>query len=137
MHAMSSPLSPYLYTQKARSPYVVLVTGFAAFLAVLFFVSRDPFFALFGIFLVVLVFSGIYGSLKGETWSMSVEDGILSWSYARWPKSSGQIDLRTVRDVVVDDCSSTLSFTFLDGSTRKIKLIGHASRFRDYLVAHF
>ena len=134
---MSSVQSPYLYTQKGRSLYTVFIIGFVAALAVLFFVPRDPIFTVIAIFLVVLVFSGIYAFLNGETWSMSVEDGVLTWSYPRWPKSSGRIDLSSVCHVVVDDCSSSLSFKFLDGSTRKIKLIGHASRFRDYLAAHF
>jgi hypothetical protein len=113
----------------------VLVTGFVAALAVLFLLLRDPIFKVLGVLLIVLVFSGIYAFAKGETWSMSVEKGILTWDYARWPKSSGRVDMSTVRQVVVDDSSSSLLLTFLDGSTRRIKLIGVASQLRDYLVA--
>ena len=115
----------------------MIATVFTAVLAVFFIFTRDPVFTVVGVFLVVLVVSGIYAFLKGEIWSMTIEDGVLSWSYARWPKSSGRIDLSTVRAVVVDDCSSTLAFTFLDASTRKIKLIGYGGRVRDYLAAHF
>ena len=134
---MSAVQSPYHYTQKGRGLYSMIKTGFAAVLAALFFFTRDPIFTAVGVFLIVLVFSGIYAFIKGETWSMTIEDGVLSWSYARWPKSSGRIDLSTVRAVVVDDCSSNLVFTFLDGSTRKIKFFGYGSRLRDYLVLHF
>ncbi len=134
---MSAVQSPYRYTQKARGLYAMVAAAFAAVLATLFIFTRDPVFTVVGVFLVVLVLSGIYAFLKSETWSMTIEDGVLSWSYARWPKSSGRIDLSAVRAVVVDDCSNTLAFTFLDGSTRKIKLIGYGSQFRDYVTAHF
>jgi hypothetical protein len=128
---------PYSYTQKGRSPVTVLLTSLVAAIAIVFFLTRDPVFKIIGVLLVALVISGTYAFLKGETWTMSIADGVLSWSYARWPRSSGRIDLTAVSGVVVDDCSSTLAFTFSDGSTRKIMLIGHATRLRDYLAAHF
>jgi len=84
---------------------------------------------------MIIALSGLYACLKGETWSMTVENGFLSWSYERWPRSSGRIDLAAVRSVVVNDCSSALVFAFADGSTRKIKLIGYGAKLRDYLVA--
>ena len=132
---MSKLQQPYHYKHKGRGAYAVLVAGFVAALAIFFFLLGDPVFTVIGIFLVGLVFSGIYAFVKGETWSISVDKGILTWAYARWPKSSGRIDLSTVRHVVVDDSSSSLLLTFLDGSTQRIKLIGIASQFRDYLVA--
>lgn len=128
---------PYHYTQNGRSLYTILITGGVSALAVLFLVLPSPIFTVLGIGLIILACSGIYAFVKGETWSMRVEDGVLSWSYARWPKSFGRIDLSSVRHVVVNDRSSSLLFTFLDGSSRKIKLIGYAGRFRDYLVAHY
>lgn len=134
---MNNCAIPYNYTQKGRSLSTILVTGLCAILAFSFLIIPYPIPKLIGAFLVVFVFSGFYAFSKGEVWSMSVEDGILSWSYARWPKSSGNIDSSTVCYLLVDDCSSNLSITFLDGSSRKIKLIGHARRFRDYAVSHF
>ncbi|MDY6866370.1 MAG: hypothetical protein SVT56_00455, partial [Chloroflexota bacterium] len=32
--------------------------------------------------------------LKGDIWTIRIDEKILSWSYPRWPKSTGQIDLR-------------------------------------------
>ena len=90
-----------------------------------------------GVVLVVFVISGVYAFLKGETWSICVQDGVLSWSYARWPMSNGSVDLRAARKVVVNDCSSTLLFTFADGTSRSIKLLGSGGRFRDYLKTAF
>jgi hypothetical protein len=130
-------MTPYLYAEKGRSFRTVFITAFVALLACLFFLVASPVSTVIGAILVVLAISGVYAFLRGETWNISVNDAILSWSYARWPKSSGSIDLSTVRHVVVNDSSSTLSFTFEDGSTRKIKLIGYAGRFRDYLKARF
>ncbi|MFA6546970.1 MAG: hypothetical protein WCS99_21315 [Limisphaerales bacterium] len=133
---MSTVQPSYSYEQKGRSVYTVLVVGFVAVLAALFFFSHDPVFTTISAVLVILVCSGIFAFLRGETWSMSIEDGVLSWAYARWPKSSGRISLSTVRAIVIDDCSSSLTITFSDGSTRKVRLVGHASRLRDYLMAH-
>ena len=127
----------YIYTQKGRSLFTVLVSAFVAILAILFFASRNPVFAVMGVFFAVLVFSGIYSFLKGETWRLSVEGGILTWSYARGRSQPGALIWETSAGFVVNDCSSSLLFTFLDGSTRKIRLIGPGTRFRDYLVAHF
>ena len=133
---MSAAPTLYTYTQKGRSVYTVLVVGFVAILAVLFFLSRDPVFTAISVFFVVLVCSGIFTFLKGETWSMSIQDGVLSWAYARWPKSSGRIELSAVRAIVIDDCSCALTITFADGSSQKTKLVGYGSRLRDYLATH-
>lgn len=134
---MTTVQPSYSYTQKARGFYSLFAAGFAVLLAVLFFLTRDLVFVVGGVFLTLLVFSGIYAFFKDETWNMSIAGGVLSWSYARWPKSSGRIELSTVRAIVVDDCSSTLTILFTDDSSRKIKLLGHASRLRDYLAAHY
>jgi hypothetical protein len=134
---MSAQPIPYAYTQKGRSVYSVLVVGFIAALAVLFFLSHDPIFTAIGVFFVVLVCSGIFTFLKGEVWSMSIQDGVLSWAYARWPKSSGRIELSSVRAIVIDDCSSALTITFADGSSQKTKLVGYGNRLRDYLASHY
>lgn len=134
---MNTVQPSYSYTQKARGLYAVLATGFAALLAVLFIFTRSPVFVACGTLLALLVISGIYAFFKGETWSMRIEDGMLSWAYARWPKSSGTIELSTVCTVVVNDWGSTIEFTFSDGSSRRLKLIGHAAKLRDYLVAHY
>lgn len=134
---MNTVQSSYTNIQKGRGFYSVFATGFTAALAVLFILTYHPIFSSIGIFLAMLAFSGIYAFLKGETWSMSIEDGVLIWSYPRWPKSSGRIDLITVSAVVVDDCSSTLELSVSDGSSRKIKLIGHAAKLRDYLLTHY
>lgn len=130
-------MTDYRQTQKGRSLSAALVIVFVAGLAVFFILTKDPIFTVIGVFLGVLVLSGLYAFLKGETWSICVQDGVLSWSYARWPKSQGSVDLRTTRKIVVDDCSSTALFAFADGTSRKIKLIGSAGRFRDYLKAAF
>jgi hypothetical protein len=125
---------PYFYSQKGRSSYGALATVFAAVLAALFLASH---IWVIGVPLALLAISGIYAFAQGENWNISITDSLLAWSYPRWPKSSGRIDLNSVRTVTVDGCSSTLSFAFADGSTRKIKLIGNAHHFRNYLLAHF
>ena len=130
-------MTDYQYTQKGRSLSTAIVTAFVAVLAALFLLTQNLIFTVIGVFLVALVLSGVYAFLKGETWSFSVQNGILTWSYDRWPKSHGSIDLRVARRVVVNDCSSTLLFTFNDGTSRKIKLLGNGSRFRDYLKSAF
>lgn len=124
----------YFYSQKGRSSYGALATVFAAVLAALFLASH---IWVIGVPLALLAISGIYAFTKGETWNISVTDSVLAWSYARWPNSSGRIDLNLVRTVTVNDCSSRLSFTFTDGSVRTIKLVGNAHHFRNYLLAHF
>ena len=129
--------APYAYTQRGRGIYSIFGIAFTAFLAVGFFLIQKPVGVVIGLILSFFAGSGIYAFFKGETWSIRIEDGFLSWSYARWPKSSGRIDLSTVRAVVVNDCSSRVTFTFSDNRTRKIKLVGPAGRIRDYLVAHF
>jgi len=134
---MNTSPPPYSYTQSGRGLYSIFVIALAAFLAVGFFLTQSFFGIAIGVFLSVFLCSGLYAFFKGETWSMRIEDGFLTWSYARWPRSSGRIDLSTVRAVVVDDCSNRLLFTFSDNSIRKIKLVGHAGSIRDYLVAHF
>jgi hypothetical protein len=134
---MSAPPIPYSYTHNGCSVYSVLVVGFVAALAVLFFLSHDPVFTAIGVLFVGLVCSGIFAFLKREVWSISIQDGVLSWDYARWPKSSGRIELSSVRAIVIDDCSSALTIIFADGSSRKTKLVGYGSRLRDYLACHY
>ncbi|HZQ46466.1 MAG TPA: hypothetical protein VFC07_05600 [Verrucomicrobiae bacterium] len=111
--------------------------AFIALLAMTFLQTRDLVFILAGCFPVVLVASGVYSFLRSEEWHIKIHNGILTWSYARWPKSAGSIDLRTVCGIVVSDCSSTLSFSFQDGTSRKIKFIGSGARIRDCLKENF
>jgi hypothetical protein len=130
-------MTDYRYTQKGRSLSTVMITAFVAVLAALFFLTHNLIFTVIAVVLVVFVISGLYALLKGEMWSVWVQDGVLGWSYARWPRSHGSVDLRNARRIVVNDCSSTLLFTFEDGTSRKIKLVGSGSRFRDYLKTAF
>ena len=134
---MSNVQQPYFYTQKGRSVYALATTGLAAALGFAFFLTRDTVFIIAGVFMMVLVASGIFAFVKGETWSMIIENGVLSWSYARWPKSEGQIDLSTVSSIVIYDSGSTLELSFAAGVSRKIKLIGYGAKLRDYLVRNY
>lgn len=129
--------SSYSYTQKGRGVRSAMMTALLAVLAVLFFLIGDLVLRLLGVVAVVFVFSGTYAWFKGEIWTMSIENGVLSWSYARWPSDSGRIELDAVHTVTIDDCSRALTLTFVGGGSRKIKLIGYAYRFRDYLAANY
>lgn len=112
-------------------------TVFVVLLSVLFLLTRDPVFSVLGVFLGLLAISAVYAFLKGETWSLQIEGTSLSWSYDRWPRSQGSIDLRTVREIVVDDCSGTLLLTLTDDSHRKVKLIGYGTAIHEHLMRNF
>jgi hypothetical protein len=130
-------MTNYCCSEKARSLYSVFGMTFMGFLAVCFFFTRDAVFVALGVFLVALVIHGIFSFVRNEVWSMNVQDGVFSWSYPGWPRTNGTIDLSKVRKIVVLECGQMQSFTFADGSVRKLKLIGSASRFRDYLQTSF
>lgn len=135
------------YTQKGRGLYSLLFTAFVAFLAAAFLiiavasvVSRSPVILIAGpvaLFLLFLTVSGLYAFFKGEQWSFHIRDGLLEWSYPRWPKSRGSIALRGVRKVVVNDGVHTLFLTLEDGTTRTIKFFGVGAYLRDYLKESF
>ncbi len=130
-------MKPYLYAQKGRSLFSAFLSGFLAVLALLCFLGGQTLTTVIGIVLGVLTISGVWAFVNGEAWVIRVENGVLSWSYARWPKSSGSVDLSRVRGVVVNDCAHLLSFTLEDGSRQEVKLIGDAGGLRDYLKASF
>ncbi|MGC3991685.1 MAG: hypothetical protein QM796_18740 [Chthoniobacteraceae bacterium] len=134
---MSNSPAPFTYVQKGRSVSMVMITLFVTAMAAIFFLTRDVVFMVLGVAFCGLALSGFYAFIKGETWSLQIEDGLFSWSYARWPRSSGTINLQEVLEVVVDDCSSRLTFTFPDGRRQKIHLIGNAAGLRNYLVANY
>jgi len=127
----------YSYEQKGLSAYSVLVIALGGILAGFSFFSHDPIFVVIGVALVVLLCSGIYAFIRGETWSMSIKDGVLTWHYPRWPKSSGSISLSTVLSIVINDCSSSLVIKCAGGEAQKVRLVGHASRLRDYMATYY
>jgi hypothetical protein len=135
--AKETRTSTYRISQNGRDAYPILATAFTAALALTFlFISHWSMKAL-GAGLVFFALSGAYAFLKGEKWTLGIENGVFSWSYDRWPKSTGRIDLKTVSCVVVDDCSGAVLFTFKDGQTRKVKLLGRGEPLKDYLRQHF
>eukprot|EP00456_Euglypha_rotunda_P053165 TRINITY_DN4288_c0_g1_i7.p1 TRINITY_DN4288_c0_g1~~TRINITY_DN4288_c0_g1_i7.p1 ORF type:complete len:123 (-),score=1.65 TRINITY_DN4288_c0_g1_i7:103-471(-) len=73
-----------------------------------------------GVLLLFLSASCILAFMRGETWRLTINDGILSWSYPRWPKSVG----------------NWLLVTFSDATTQRIMLVGSPHRVRDFLVNH-
>jgi hypothetical protein len=137
INTMSAVPSSYTCTQKARGLLMVFAAIFAALLCILFILTRNVVGVTAGVALAVFAFACIYAFVKGDTWSMSIEDGVLNWSYTRWPKSSGRIDLGTVRAAVVNDCGSILEITFADGSSQRLRLFGYAAKLRDYLVTNY
>jgi hypothetical protein len=89
---------------------------------------------------LVLTFFGLCGLFSfsvGDQWTLDVRNGILHWSYDRFPKSSGRIDLRGVNRIIVNDCSARISLIGTDGSTTKIRLTGHGFPLYKYLQANF
>lgn len=107
-----------------------------AFLAIAFTLAPH-FFKVVGVFLWFLVLSCLYAIIKGETWSISIQDGVLSWSYPRWPKSAGRIELSSVRHLVVDDASDWLRFTFRNGKTQPVQLWAPGRQLHDFVQANF
>lgn len=114
--SMNAAEPDYSYTQRGRSVLTVLLVGLMAALAVVCCLSGNLVCIVVGVLLAFLAGSGIYAFLKGETWRISIEDGVLRWDYSRWPKTSGRIALGTVRRMVIDDCSSAITMTLADGA---------------------
>eukprot|EP00456_Euglypha_rotunda_P053163 TRINITY_DN4288_c0_g1_i4.p1 TRINITY_DN4288_c0_g1~~TRINITY_DN4288_c0_g1_i4.p1 ORF type:complete len:140 (-),score=2.12 TRINITY_DN4288_c0_g1_i4:103-522(-) len=90
-----------------------------------------------GVLLLFLSASCILAFMRGETWRLTINDGILSWSYPRWPKSVGAIDLsRVCKATIYHSGGNWLLVTFSDATTQRIMLVGSPHRVRDFLVNH-
>ena len=126
-------MTTYLYTEKGRSPRTIILAGLLGALAGFILPGASLTLTVIGVVFAGMGISGVCGLVKGETWSIRIQDNVLSWSYARWPESSGSVDLNTVRCIAVSDRPSRLSFTFGDGTTQTIQLIGNSGRLRECL----
>ena len=128
----------FKHTQKGRSILSLLVSGVVTILAVGFFLSGVLLFQAISFGLLILVVSSLYAIFRGEEWILGVADSNLYWSYPRWPRSSGEIDLSCVRRVLIDDSSGWLEFRIEDNSLRRVHLLGGAAyKLNDYLRQHF
>lgn len=128
----------FKHTQKGRSILGLLATGVVTILTVGFFLSGVLLFQVISFGLLILVVSSLYAIFRGEEWILGVTDSILHWSYPRWPRSSGEIDLSGVRRVLIDDSSGWLEFRNEDNLLIRIRLLGGAAyKLNDYLRLHF
>ena len=130
-------MNDFHYAQKGRSVFGLFATTVVAVLALGFFLSGSFPFQLLSFGLLILVISGIYSILKGEQWVIGVKESAFHWSYPRWPRSSGTIDLDKVRRVVIDDASGWLEFHLDGGCSQRIRLAGGAYKLNDFLRYHF
>ena len=105
-------------------------------MAVAFISARDPLFTTLGILFAFLACSGVYAYVKNEVWSMTIEDGVLTWSSPRWPKSSGKIKLCDVDTIGIQDGSGKVTLVMADGTQQQTRLVGYGANLRDYLKAH-
>lgn len=121
-------ITTYLYAGKGRALRAIVVAAFLGTLAASFLWAASPASIVIEVISAVLGFGGLYALLKSEAWSIRIQDNVLSWSYGPWPRSSGSVDLNTERRIVVSDYCGKLSFTFRDGTTRTIRLIGGSDR---------
>lgn len=134
--SLNQKMPEYCHTEKGRSPATIVWTTLVGVLALGMFFS-GPVFAVIGVFFAFLALSGVYAFLKGEQWSIRVEDGVFHWSLDRWPKSRGSIDLAGVSRIVVDDRVGKVLFVFNDGSSRKVRFVGLGSALFSYLKSQF
>jgi hypothetical protein len=114
-----------------------MATLFVAALALAFFLSGSQFFQIISFILFFLTASGVYACLKGEEWKLEVKESYFSWSYPRWPRSKGTIDLRDVKKVIINDASGRLEFRMRDDSTQRIRMGGGIYQLNAYLQANF
>jgi hypothetical protein len=130
------PPSRYYIIEKGRSFLAILVTALSALVAVLFFIGGTFLLVSGGIIFSLITLRGVVAFIKDDFQHLIIENDILSWNYSRWPKSKGQIDLSTVCYVRLDSDAS-LSASFTDGTSRRIKVIGSVYEFRDFLRQHY
>lgn len=91
-----------------------------------------------GLLLLFLSARCILAFMRGDTWRLTIRDGLLSWSYPRWPKSVGAIDLaRVCKATIYHSGGNWLLVTFSDETTQRIMLIGWPRRVRDFIVEHY
>jgi hypothetical protein len=129
---------PFAYTQSGRNALPLFLTAFFALLAAICVITDEPLLWVIAAFLLCLALSGLYSIIKGETWTVRIDGDSFIWSYARWPKSSGTIDLKTVRHLIIRDHGSTLTFIFDEGRIHDMKLMAaHPYQLRDYLAENF
>lgn len=133
----SPPL--YIAAISGRGRLSIMGTVFVGSLTVFSFVVafQEPVLALFGQLFGFFALSGIYSILKDEKWSIVLEDGVFTWSYPRWPKSSGHFHLRDVRHLEVSESSGKLTATFQDGTTLKVRFVGSGARLYDYVRRYY
>ncbi len=113
------------------------MTLFVLFLSAALIFSGNLLAVIFGFGFAILFLSGAYAFIKKEVWTIQIIDSVLSWSYPRWPKSEGMIDLREVREIVVDDRSLYLFITFLDDKTAKVKMCCPGYKLREFLEKNY
>lgn len=126
----------YEYIEKGRGVKGILVASFVLFLSACFLFSGNLFFQALGILLLLFFLSCVYAFVKNEKWKLNIDSDRLTWSYPRLPKSSGEIDLREVAHILINDSNSDLIFTFSDGHFKKIKLIGLGENILKYLKSN-
>jgi hypothetical protein len=143
-------MQQYYEIEKGRSIKAILLGGFVLFLSVGFSIAgiEGSFYQGFtwdstillgiGIFLFGLFISCLYAFIKGEKWEISISNSILSWSYPRWPKSNGSIELKNIAKVTIrNDSFSNLKIDFNNGDTKKIKLIGNNYKLKKFFEENY
>lgn len=134
---MSKVHPTFTQQQGGRSLFTILTTVFVIFLALCFASTQELVFVVVSVFLGFLACSCLYTIGTNEVWKMTIERGFLSWSYPRWPRSSGCIDLDGVRSMLIDDGSGKVLIISDDDQSQTVRLIGYGFKLRDFIRSYF
>jgi hypothetical protein len=126
----------YKSVQRGRGANYIFGTIFVLFLAICFFLSKNIFFKIIGVLTGIGFLRGVYSFLKNYEWILEINNNILSWSYPRWPKSNGCIDLDSAEGIVVKE-SGKLIFRLKNGETKKIRMAAPGHAVHAYLEENF
>ena len=93
-------------------------------------------FGLFGLSLLFLSISFLYGFARNEVRRFGIRDDAIWWDSPRWPRSSGSIPLDNVNKVTILE-GEKLLVTMQDGTVRRVpwRVMGETAR--TVLIEHY
>jgi hypothetical protein len=72
-----------------------------------------------------------------EDWISTIRGDQYQWTSPRWPKNSGDVNLKEVTRVIINENSSKLKFESIEGKELKGYHFGAACKLRGFIESNF
>jgi len=127
----------FVQKQGGRSFFTLFVSAVVVFLTIFFLYTGNLIFILFGLVLAFFSCSCFYTLIINELWIITINEGVFSWSFPRWPKSSGEVSMTDVEWMTIDDNSSKVNIGNSHATIASIHLCGHGYRLLNFMEEYY